>query len=159
MCVTILGDPSTEAEKALLAGQKAVQGKQELQMLYVPANTVKGEVLARVYDGDEETNPKAIQPATSSVYQKMVVATQDQGATAGFQWCVIEGECDGLVNGTTDVAKDDFLEVLNGTSAFVKDATSRSTNSGAIAREAVTANANTLSKIYLFGERSIVAAS
>lgn len=154
---TILANPSTSDERSALAGQKAVQGDRELQYLYVPANTVKGEVLVRVYDGDEETNPKAIAVATSSVYQKLVVATEDQGATAGFQWCVTEGSCDALVDGTTDVTKDDFLEILTTADSFVKDATSRSTNSGAIAREAVTANASTLSKIYLFGERVIIA--
>ena len=159
MGATILGDPSLEADKAMLAGQIAVQGKQTLQYLYVPASTVKGQVLVRVYDGDEETNPKAIAVATSSVYQRLVVATKDQGATAGFQWCVIEGECSALVNGTTDVAKDDFLEILTTASSLVKDATSRSTNSGAIARGAVTANADTLSPVYLIGERVIIAAT
>ncbi len=159
MGIELKADELVESKKKHLAGQSVWQGKTLYQFLYVPASTVAGEILIKAFDGDEETNPKAVAPATSSVYQKVVVATVDQGATAGFQWCVVEGECSALVDGTTDVAKDDFLEVLNATNNFVKDATSRSVNSAAIAREAVTANADTLSLIYLFGERSICAAS
>lgn len=155
----IKANPAVEASKKALGGQVVIQGKSKLQYLYVPANTVEGEVLVKTFDGDEETNPKAIAPATSSVYQKVVVASEDQGATAGFQWCYISGECSALVDGTTDVAKDDFLEVLNTADSFVKDATSRSTNSVAIAREAVTADEATLALVFLLGERSLVAGS
>ena len=91
--------------------------------------------------------------------QNVVVASEDQGATAGFQWCYISGDCDALVSGSSNVAKDDFLEVVNGADNFIKDASSRSENSVAIAREAYTSAADVLKKVSLLGERVIVAAS
>lgn len=155
----IQGKPSASAGEKFLGGQIVRRGKQVLQYLYVPANTVQGEVLVKAFDGDEEYCPKAVAAATSSVYQHVVVATEDQGATAGFQWCVIEGECQALVDGTTDVAKDDFLEVLNTADGFTKDATTRSTNSAAIARAAQATDSDVLTYVYLTGERVLVAAS
>lgn len=155
----IQGSPVVTKQQQAQAGQVSVQGKTTFQYLYVPANTVAGEVLIRAYDGDEETNPKAIAAATSTVLQRKAIATEAQGTSAGFQWCVIEGECEALVDGTTDVAKDDFLEVLNTASSFVKDGTSRAATSAAIARAARTTDSAGLLAIYLIGEGSTVAAS
>ena len=63
------------------------------------------------------------------------------------------------MEGTTDVAKDDFLEVLNTEDSFKKDASTRSTNSVAIAQEAQASNSEVLTNVYLLGERVIVAGS
>jgi len=153
----ILGDP-IEKEDAQ-AGQEAVQGKTTLQFLYVPANTEKGEILVKSFDGDEEMNPKAVTPATSTIFQRVVVATEDQGSTAGFQWCVVEGDCEALVSGSANVAKDDFLEVVNGADNLIKDASTRSEKSVAIAREAYTTSADALKKVSLLGERSVISAT
>ena len=130
-----------------------------LEFLYVPANTVEGEVLVKSFDGDEATNPNAVAPATSSVPKQTVVATEDQGTTAGFQFCVTKGYCDMLVNGTSAVAKDDYLEVINGADNAIKDGTSQTVNSFAIACEAQTATSDTLTEVYVLGVTSQVAAS
>lgn len=156
---TIQASPSVEADKKFLAGQIYTENKTTYQYLYVPANTEKGEILVRDYDGDEESNPKAVASATSAFPKKIVVATQDQGTSAGFQWCVVSGECQALVDGTTDVAKDDYLEVLNGADGLIKDGTARTTVSCAIAREAQATDADTLTDIYLFPETNTIAAS
>lgn len=154
----IKANPLTSDEKLALAGQINEQGRTKFQMLYVPANTVQGQILVLAYDGDEESNPKAVAAATSTFKVRTVVATEDQGATAGFQWCVIAGECEALVNGTTDVAKDEFLEVINAATAFTGEGTSRLATSGAIAREAQT-NPTALTDIYLLGEGHTIAAT
>jgi hypothetical protein len=159
MSAILKGDPLTTDQIVAQAGQEVVNGKAKMQYLYVPANTEKGEVLMIAYDGDEETNPKAVAVATTAFPVRLAVATEDQGSTAGFQWCVTEGECQALVDGTTDVAKDDFLEVINADDSFTKDGTARTTVSGAIARVAVTANANTLADVYVIGEQHTIAAS
>lgn len=145
-------------ENVALAGQIVTQGKTTFQYLYVPASTAAGTPMTITYDGDEETNPKAIAAATAAFGQKACVTTVAQ-VSAGFQWCVIEGECSALIDGTTDVAKDDFLEVINAGVAFIKDAASRAATSKAIAREAQTTNAATMTKIYLIGDTSTIAAS
>lgn len=155
----IKGDPLTTVEERGQAGQRVVQGKTVYEYLYVPADTVQGEVLVKSFDGDEETNPKAVEAATATFQQKVVVASEDQGSTAGFQWCAVEGEIQALVDGTTDVAKDDFLEVINGADGLTKDGTSRTTVSVAIAREAQATNADTLTNVYLIGEGNTIAAS
>lgn len=154
-----MGDPLDTDAQVAQAGQVSVQGKTTFQYLYVPANTVKGQVLMRTFDGDEETNPKAVAAATTTFPIRCVVATVNQGATAGFQWCVIEGECEALVNGTSDVAKDAFLEVINGADNFTGEGSSRLTTSVAIAREAQTADADTLTDVYVLGEPHTIAAS
>ena len=155
----IKGDELVAANEKHSAGQITVQGKKVFQYLFVPANTEKGEILVRSYDGDEEYNPKALAAATATFGQKIVVASEDQGSTAGFQWCIIEGNCEALVDGTTDVAKDDFLEVLNGADGLTKDGSSRSGGSVAIAREAQTTNSDVLTDVYVFSETATIAAS
>ncbi len=141
-----------------VCGAIKVEGNREFIYAYCAGAETRGNVRVITFDGDEETNPTAATPATSTVYQRVVVATQTTTA-AGFQWYQYKGDAEALVEGTTDVAKDDFLEVLNTETSFKKDASSRSTNSVAIAQEAQAANSAVLTNIYLLGERSLVAAS
>ena len=142
--------------EAAIAGQETVQGKTKFQFLSVPASTVKGEILVKSFDGD---NPVAVAAATATFRQVVVVATVDQGATAGFQWCVVEGECEALVDGTADVAKGDFLEVLNGDDGLTLDGAGRTARSVAVAEEAQATDADTLTSVYLIGEGNTIAAS
>lgn len=141
-----------------VAGARKVDGNREFIYAYCAAAETVGKVRVITFDGDEETNPTAAEPATSSVYQIVGVATKTTTA-AGFQWYQIRGDAEALVEGTTDVAKDDFLEVLNAETSFKKDAASRSTNSAAIAQEAQASNSSVLTNVYLFGERLLIAAS
>ena len=64
-----------------------------------------------------------------------------------------------MVNGSTSVAKDDFLEVINGADNLVKDGTAQTTNSVAIATEAQTSSSDTLTDVYMLGVRTITASS
>lgn len=140
-------------------GSRMVQGMNEFLYAYVPASATKGQVLVVGYDGDEETCPKLTTPATLAVYQEIAVVLKDQGATAGFAWVQVKGKCEALVEGTTDVAKDDYLEVLNTETSFKKDGTARTVNAVAIACEAQASNSSVLTDVILLGGRVIVAAS
>ena len=123
------------------------------------AALVAGRPYVVEYDGDEETNPSVITPAALAVYQHVVFATEAT-ATASWGWFVIQGTYDGvLVEGTTDVAKDDYLDCTPGTSAvaLIKDhSTVRSTASVARACAAQAANSIVATRCYIFGDRVLV---
>lgn len=139
-------------------GSVRAQGSNIDIYAYIPEAKAKGEFQVITHDGDEEYSPKVADPATLAVYQYVGVLLEAQTA-AGYAWVRIKGKVKALVDGTTDVAKDDYLEVLNNTVGAVKDATTRSVNSVAIAREAQATNENTLTDVELLGDRAIIAAS
>lgn len=140
-------------------GARMAQGSSEFVYLQVPATTAAGTPLVVTYDGDEEVLVKGVAPATLAVYQEIAIVPRLAGASAEFMWCQVKGICQALVHGGTDVAKDDYLEVLNAGTALVMDSTARSTNSVAIACEAYTTASNALKTVNLLGDRVIVAAS
>ena len=141
------------------AGATKKEGNREYVYAYAAAAETVGKVRVITFDGDEETNPTAGSPATeTTVYQQTGVATKTTTA-AGFLWYQTKGDAEALVEGTTDVAKDDFLEVLTTETSFKKDGTSITTNAVAIAQEAQAANSSVLTNVYLLGVRTFVAAS
>lgn len=143
-----------------VAGAKKVSGNREYIFAYVPASTPAGTPLYLSFDGDEETNPKGLAPVTSTTVYQTVVFTTVAQVLAGYQWCQVKGDAIILVDGgTADVAKDDFLEVLNAGTALVYDATTKGTGSLAIAQEAYTSGTNALKHVYLLGERVFVQAA
>jgi hypothetical protein len=140
-------------------GARKRQGVNEYIYLQVPANTPAGTPLIVTYDGDEEVMVKGVAPATLAVYQEVAVNPKLAGSAAEFQWCQTRGICEVLCDGTTDIAKDDYLELLNTETALVKDSTARSVNSVAIACEAYTLTPDALTTVQLLGDRVIIAAS
>jgi hypothetical protein len=132
----------------------------EMRLYNAAATTVLGGWYELAFDGDEETNPKVItiasgaaSGAVTGAIQYAVVATEVV-ATGNWSWFVVQGNYSALVEGTTDVAKDDYLKFATGTSttAPIKDSsTVRSTTSVAIARAAQTANSAVLTDVYIFG--------
>ncbi|MCK9629605.1 MAG: hypothetical protein M0R37_13570 [Bacteroidales bacterium] len=109
--------------------------------------------------------PSTTGPVTSATvalagYQTIGVVCQ-AASDAGEQVIVqTKGYCEAMVEGTTDVTVDDFMEVLATEAAFKLDhATVRSVNSVAVAVDGVTAAGPALASVYLIGERVIVAAS
>jgi hypothetical protein len=120
--------------------------------------TVAGRVYKLAYDGDEETNPKAVAVVTlANVYQKVVVA-MEVIADGSFGWFCYQGYCDAFCEGTTDVDKDDFLTCNDATDddAFIEDTTTRTVNSMAIACAVQASATPTLTRIYLFGDDAII---
>lgn len=138
-------------------GARRMQGRNEFLYAYVPASALRGEIYVVTYDGDEETNPKLVTAATLAVYQEYAVILADQGTIAGFAWVQTKGHTYALVEGTTDVAKDDFLKVTNTLKYCVKDATTRSTGSFAISCAAQTANSSVLTEVELIGGTQLTA--
>ena len=142
-----------------MQGQRKRVGMNEYLFAYVPANAAKGAQYVVTHDGDEETCPKLVAAATLAVYQEIAVVLELQGASAGFAWVQVAGKVSMLVEGTTDVAKDDFLELLTTETSAKKDATTRSVNSFAIACAAQTSATPTLTDCILLGGRVIIAAT
>lgn len=142
-----------------MQGARKRIGVNEYVYMQVPATTAAGTPLIVTHDGDEEVMVKGVAPATLAVYQEVAVVPALQGSSAGFQWCQTKGICKVLCDGTTDIAKDAYLELLNAETALVSDSTARSVNSVAIACEAYTDTTDALTTVFLLGDRVIVAAS
>lgn len=140
-------------------GSRMSAGVNEFIYMQVPATTAAGTPLVVTYDGDEEVMVSGVAPATLAVYQEVAIVPALQGASAGFQWCQTKGVTQALCDGTTDIAKDAYLELLNAETALVSDSTARSTNSVAIACEAYTATPDALKTVLMLGDRVIIAAS
>lgn len=141
-----------------LQGARIAQGANEFMYVYAPEAKAKGEVQVIAFDGDEETNPRLADAATATFKQTVCVVLEAITA-AGFVKVQTRGYCQALVDGTTDVAKDDFLEVINGAVSATKDGSSRSTVSLGIACEARSTDSAGLIKIFLLGEGNTIAAS
>lgn len=109
-----------------------------------------------VIDGDEETNPQVIAyvDGANTNLRRTVWATEATAATS-WGWFAYAGVYDVLVEGTTDVAKDDFLKFDLGVSvtALIKDGTAETDNSFACACAAQAANSAVLTRCHLIGDR------
>lgn len=97
-------------------------------------------------------------PATLAVLH-YCGAPQKAYASGEVAQIQIGGKAEMLVDGTTDVAAGDYLEVLNTATSAVKDGTTRSVNSVGIALEAQASNSAVLIDVMLFGIPVQVAAS
>jgi hypothetical protein len=108
----------------------------------------------------DDEGPRTAAPATLAVYQRIGVVVV--ASTAANEWIKVQtrGFAEALVEGTTDVTVDDYLEVLTTETAFKLDhATARSTNSVAVAVDAVADAGPALATVFLLGDPAIVAAS
>lgn len=140
-------------------GSRKRVGVNEYIYMQFPATTKAGQPMVVTGDGDEEVMIKGVAAATLAVYQEIAVCPKLIGSSAEFAWGQVRGICQALVNGTMDVAKDNYLEILNGADNFVLDSTVRSVNSVAIACEAYTDSTDALKTVHLLGDRVIVAGS
>lgn len=154
-----LNAPAEVIDGTGLLGSRIRQGRNEYLYAVVPANALRGETYVVTYDGDEETCPQLVAAATLAVYQEYAVVLANQGSTAGVAKVQTKGHAYMLVEGTTDVAKDDYLELLNTEKSAKKDGTARSVNSYAIACEAQASNSAVLIQVELLGATQICAAS
>jgi len=142
-----------------LQGSRKRVGVNEFVYVQFPATTAAGRPMVVTYDGDEEVMVKGVAAATLAVYQEIVICPELIGSAAEFKWGQVRGICQALVNGATDIAKDDYLEIINGADNFVQDSTARSVNSVAIACEAYADSTDALKTVQLLGDRVIVAGS
>lgn len=107
------------------------------------------------YSGNPATSPQVIAAAASTPTRELVVA-KEAVAIASWGWFCFSGWTDALVEGTTDVAIGDFLKFASATSttAFIKDGTTITASSHAIAGAAQTANSEVATLIELLGDRA-----
>ncbi len=118
--------------------------------------TVIGQVVTKGYSNDYGV--EVIANATTAFTVKTAVSL---GAVAehALAWWQDEGDAEALVDGdSVDVAAGDFLEVLNGGTAFTKDGAARTAVSAAVAVDA-NAGAAALKTVRLIGEQHTIAAS
>jgi hypothetical protein len=99
--------------------------RKEIRLYNAYASTIPvGHPCLVRYDGDEETNPFVVSGASASGTAILEIFCTPQVAVpaSSWGWFTIEGYCQALVEGTTDVAKDDFLKlVIATTSGVIKD--------------------------------------
>lgn len=112
-------------------------------------------VYALAYGGSTATapNPRLAAPATSAVYQNYVVAAEAVPATS-WGWFVYAGHCTIRVEGTVAVTAADFLKAVNAQTYLVKDATTRSAVSNAVALAAQAAASVANIRCYLIPEQA-----
>lgn len=113
------------------------------------------------FDGDEETNPNIAAIVSGTANIQVVCVATEAAASATWTWVVVWGYYSPFVEGTTDVAKDDFLKFDTSVStvAPIKDGTAQTANSVAIACEAQTTAGNaTAARVFILGERVTVGA-
>jgi len=132
-----------------------VAGKQYFAAHIGSAPTV-GKV--HVFDYTETTAQEvtAITPATETTARRSGIAVV---TGTGLQWFQVGGLAEAFVEGTTDVAAGDFLEVLNTEQDWKKDATAIDVTSGAVAIDAQAADSAVLSTVFLINKIHTVAAS
>lgn len=122
------------------------------------AALVPGKVYVLTYGSVEKREVAVGNPATSTfaVMTGVAVAATPNGEIG---WIQVGGICEAYVEGTTDVAAGDFLEVLNGENDFKKDGTARSTVSAAVAVDAQATDSAVLVTVNLINEQHTIAAS
>jgi len=115
-----------------------------------------GTVVTLGYSNDYGV--EAIAVATTSFPVRTAVSL---GAVSehDLAWFQVGGEAEAGVEGTSDVAAGDFLEVLNGESAFKKDGSSRTTVSAAVAVDAQSENEVVVVTVRLINEQHTIAGS
>jgi hypothetical protein len=112
------------------------------------------------YAGATAHGPIAAAPATLAVYQMIGVPQGPTTTVAGWYPFQTKGICEAYIDGTSDVADGDWIEVINGGTSFIVDSTTtRSTSSVGVALEAQASATPALCQVCLTGERVIVAGS
>jgi len=137
-------------------GAKWYEGVNEFQTVKSHAAIAAGDVVVITHSS---TGPLTVAAATSSVYQRIGVAVN--AASGAGEWITVQlrGFAEASVEGTTDVAAGDFLEVLTTENDFKKDGAARTVYSGAVAVDAQPSATPTVVTVYLIGDPVQIAAS
>lgn len=136
-------------------------GKWQIKAYNASGLTVQYGCYHLTFDGDEQTNPKVIDftDAGNDNFRRLVVSPEAI-PDATWDWFDFAGTTTCLVEGTTDVAKDDYLMLdtnsTGGVDSLVTSGGTVETNSTvAIACEASTANSKNATRVYLIGAAKI----
>jgi len=107
---------------------------------------------------DKDVMAKTAAPATLAVLH-YVGAPQKAVESGEVAQILVGGKGGLLVDGTTDVAAGDYLEVINAGTSAIKDGTTRTVNCIAMALEAQTTNSAVLIDVQYIGIPVQVAAA
>jgi len=141
-----------------IAGQTIEIAGKQYTAVYLSGAVTLGDVVSLIYSGTAGQEVKTGTPATTAFPTRTGVILADHAGSA-LAWVQTGGLAEAGVEGTTDVAAGDFLEVLNTESAFKKDGAARSTNSGAVAVDAQTADSVVVVTVMLIDEGHQIAAA
>ena len=122
------------------------------------AATVDGQVCMVAYDGDEETNPSCIAAATSSTIYRDFVVSDGVIAVTSWGWWTWCGYANVLVDGTTDLTKDDYIQGVNAVTYAAEDGTTLTTDGIGIYCDAdfTTNSTQAVKKCFLFGRSAFI---
>lgn len=127
------------------------------QRLFYPTGSALavGQTMKVAYTGGVSGCPNVLTPVSGTAAIDQIVVAVNATVSGTWDWFWIWGYCTALVNGTTDVAVDDYLLMKIGTSAngFTKDS-ALTVNTLACAKAASTANSDNSTLIYLMGVRA-----
>jgi xanthine/uracil/vitamin C permease (AzgA family) len=136
-------------------------GKWQIRAYNIAGTLTQYAVYHLTFDGDEETNPKVLDwtNAGNNNRRRLVVAPEAY-PDATWQWFDFAGTTIALVEGTTDVAKDDYLmldtDAASGVDSLITSGGAVETDSTvAIACEASTAASKNATRVYLIGDAKI----
>lgn len=146
------------AETPTIAGLTIEENGKKYVSAYSTGARAVGDVVMLTYSNTAGQEVTAADAATSTFPVRTAVAATVNAGTE-LSWFQVEGIAEASVDGTDDVAAGDFLEVLNTADDFIKDGTSRTTVSGAIAVDAQTTDAPVVVTVVLIGEQHTIAAS
>ena len=121
----------------------------------------KGQVCLVDFAKDDLKEAKATPLSAAIAFPVLLAVATEVVADTKYGVFQTFGEVDALVEGTTDVAAGNFLkvDVSVSTTGFIKDGTSRSAASGAIAKAAQADNSEVLTSVFLLGQQCTVLAS
>jgi len=117
-----------------------------------------GKVYGVGYAGVSGSEVRIVATATTTFDIKTCVA-YTAAADSAITWVQVAGICEAYVEGTTDVAAGDFLEVLNAEADWKKDGAARTTVSGAVSLDAQADNSAVRVTVFLIEEQHTIAGS
>lgn len=130
------------------------------QRLFYPTGSALsvGQTMKVAYTGAVTGCPNVITPVSGTVAVDQIVVAVNATVSGTWDWFWTYGFCNALVNGTTDVAINDYLLMKIGTSAngFTKDGSAITASTLAVAKAASTADSDNLTLIFLMGWRAIL---
>ena len=133
--------------------------QKEYRSVFCASGYTHGVPYVLDYDSSA-AGPVAAAPATLAIAQIVGVPQGPTTTVPGWYPFQTRGVAECMVEGTVDVAKGDFLELLNSGDALVFDhGTVRTAGSVAVATAAYTTHSDGLQTVYLIGDLVTVAGS
>lgn len=143
-------------QRPKLPGIELVVGGKEYISAYTHDQLTKGFPYMLDYGTTKGQELVTADPAdTGTLFLRVAVPYKDE-AHSKLVWLQTRGQCEGFVNGNTDVVAGDYLKVAAAANNFVKDHATRTADGVAKMAGAYTVDADVLKDIVLLGVQSQV---